>query len=80
MDDGYRVYQGSKTRREERSMTRIIAAGIVFFVLVVASDLDETSELAVAFAYVILLSAALTAGPVAFARISDLVTKGVPAQ
>lgn len=60
-------------------MNRVIAGGVVFFTLIVASDIDATSELAVAFAYLILLSAAMTVGPVAFARVSDLVTKGIPA-
>lgn len=54
-------------------MQRVIAGGIVFFVLVMLADIPATSEVAVAFAYLILLSAALTVGPVAFGRISSLV-------
>lgn len=52
---------------------RVIAGGIVFFALVMLADIPATSQIAVAFAYLILLSAALTVGPVAFARISTLV-------
>lgn len=52
---------------------RIVAGGIVFFTLVLFADIPATSQIAVAFAYLILLSAALTVGPVAFARISSLV-------
>lgn len=52
---------------------RIIAGGIVFFTLVLFADIPATSQLAVAFAYLILLSAALTVGPVAFSRVSNVV-------
>lgn len=58
-------------------MQRIIAGGIVFFSLVILADYDQTASLAVAFAYLILLSAAMTVGPVAFGRLSELV--GQPA-
>jgi hypothetical protein len=54
-------------------MQRIVAGGIVFFSLVILSDVPTTSSIAVAFAYLILLSAALTVGPVAFGRVSNLV-------
>lgn len=56
----------------------IVAFGIVAFVLVTASDFDSTAPLAVAFSGVILLSTALLVGPVAFARISNLVTTNTP--
>lgn len=52
---------------------RVVAGGIVFFSLVTLADIPATSKLAVAFAYLILLSAALTVGPVAFGRVSALV-------
>lgn len=52
---------------------RIFAGAVVFFVLVIAADIEQTSTLAVAFAYVILLSVFWTAGPVAFRRISNAV-------
>lgn len=55
-------------------MQRIVAGGIVFFALVTLADTDTFGSLAVAFAYLILLSAALAVGPVAFGRISKLVT------
>lgn len=55
------------------SARRIFAGGIVFFTLVILADIPATSEVAVAFAYLILLSAALTVGPVAFARVSSAV-------
>lgn len=54
-------------------MQRGIAFGIVFFSLVMLADIPATSEVAVAFAYLILLATALTVGPVAFGRISSLV-------
>lgn len=57
-------------------MQRIIAGGIVFFALVTLADTDTFGSVAVAFSYLILLSAALTVGPVAFGRISKLVTTG----
>ena len=53
-------------------MQRIAAFAFVGFVLFVGADIPQTAELAVAFAYLILLSAALTVGPSAFARVSDL--------
>lgn len=56
-------------------LQRGVAFGIVFFSLVMLADIPATSEVAVAFAYLILLSAALTVGPVAFGRISNLVGK-----
>lgn len=55
-------------------MQRIIAGGVVFFALVTLADTDTFATVAVAFAYLILLSAALAVGPVAFGRISNLVT------
>jgi len=54
-------------------MERIAAGAIVFLSLTILADIPATSRLAVAFAYVILLSAALTVGPTAFGRISELV-------
>ena len=51
-------------------MQRIAAFVFVSFVLFTAADIPQTSELAVAFAYLILLSAAMTVGPSAFARIT----------
>jgi hypothetical protein len=54
---------------------QIIGFGIVGFVLITGSDFDATAPIAVAFAYVILLTVLLTVGPVAFDRIANL-TKG----
>jgi hypothetical protein len=54
-------------------MQRVAAFAFVAFVLFTAADIPATSELAVAFAYLILLSAAFAVGPDAFARISSLV-------
>jgi len=48
---------------------------IVAMFLVIASDFDTTAELAVAFAYLILISSLLVVGPAAFANLSKL-TKG----
>jgi hypothetical protein len=59
-------------------MQRIFAGGVVFFALVLIADIPQTASIAVAFAYLILLSAALTVGPVAFGRVSALVG-GAPA-
>jgi hypothetical protein len=51
-----------------------IAGGIfVGFVLVVASDFTPTAQLAVAFAYLILISSALVVGPAAFDNVSRMV-------
>lgn len=52
---------------------RLFAGGVVFFALVIAADIEQLSPLAVAFAYVILLSVIWSAGPVAFRRISNAV-------
>lgn len=60
-------------------MNRIVAFAFVGFVLVTASDFPETASLAVAFAYLILLSALMTVGPVAFGRITDLITQSTTA-
>jgi hypothetical protein len=46
-------------------------------VLITASDFEPTSELAVAFAYLILLSAVLTVGPVVADRINSLIAGSV---
>lgn len=53
-------------------MQRIAAFAFVAFVLFTAADIPQTAELAVAFAYLILLSAAMTVGPVGLARLSAL--------
>lgn len=53
-------------------MRRVAAFAFVGFVLFVGADIPQTAELAVAFAYLILLSAAMTVGPAAFGRISAL--------
>lgn len=54
---------------------RQIAAGaFVALVLLTAADFEPTSSIAVAFAYLILLAALMTIGPVAFDRITTLVT------
>lgn len=54
-------------------MQRLVAGGVVFFALVILADFDTTASIAVAFAYLILLSSLLTVGPVAMERISTLV-------
>lgn len=54
-------------------MERVIAGGVLFFSLILVADIDPLAEIAVAFAYLILLSATMTVGPVAFARISKMV-------
>lgn len=54
-------------------MQRIFAGGVVFLVLIVLADNESTESIAVAFAYLILLSALMTVGPVAFGRVSALV-------
>lgn len=54
-------------------MQQVVAFGVVAFVLVTASDFDTTAPVAVAFAYVILLTTAIAVGPVAFDRISSIV-------
>jgi hypothetical protein len=54
-------------------MERYAAGAIVFFSLIVIADIPSLSLIAVAFAYLILLSAAMTVGPVAFGRLSTLV-------
>jgi hypothetical protein len=59
-------------------MQRIFAGGIVFLTLIIVADNPSTATIAVAFAYLILLSAAMTVGPVAFARISSLVGATAP--
>lgn len=57
---------------------RLAAAAFVAFALLVVADNDATAELAVAFAYLILLSAALTTGPTALARLTQLWNPVVP--
>lgn len=59
-------------------MKRIAAFAFVSFVLFTAADIPQTSEIAVAFAYLILLSAAMTVGPNALARISAFVATPAP--
>lgn len=54
-------------------MERIFAGGVVFFGLVIAADIESISTVAVAFAYLILLSSLMAVGPIAFGRISSLV-------
>lgn len=54
-------------------MERIAAGGVVFFTLIVLADVPTTSALAVAFAYIILIGALMSIGPVAFGRVSRLV-------
>ena len=53
---------------------RVVGFAVVALVLFMAADFPTTSELAVAFAYLIMLSALIAAGPAAFGRISSLVT------
>jgi hypothetical protein len=55
------------------SAQRIAAWGVVVFTLIVLAEFDVTAELAVAFAYLILLSVLLTVGPVAFDNLSKMV-------
>lgn len=52
---------------------RLIAGGVVFFSLVLLADIEPLATLAVAFALLILIATAMTVGPVAFGRISELV-------
>lgn len=53
-------------------MERIAGGAFVFFVLIVAADFNATASIAVAFAYLILISSALVVGPAAFANLSSL--------
>lgn len=55
-------------------MQRIFAGGVVFLALIIVADNPSTSAIAVAFAYLILLASLMTVGPVAFGRISSLVS------
>ena len=55
------------------NVQRVVAFGIVGFVLIVASDFESTGPLATAFAGVILLSTVMLVGPVAFDRVTNLV-------
>lgn len=55
-------------------MERIAAFVIVGLTLIVLADIEQLSSIAVAFAYLILLSVLMLAGPAAFARLSALVT------
>ena len=57
-------------------MQRVVAFVFVGFILVTMADFPETAPLAVGFAYLILLSAAMTVGPVALSRINELITEG----
>lgn len=52
---------------------RVAAFTIVTLFLIIAADYESTATLAVAFAYLILLSALFAAGPTAFARITKAV-------
>jgi hypothetical protein len=55
-------------------MQQRIAGGIVVAMfLVIASDFDATAQLAVAFAYLILISSLLVVGPAAFENLSRMV-------
>lgn len=71
-EDGSSVNSGSAAVPD--GWKPIIAFGIVGFVLITASDFEATSPLATAFAGVILLSTVLLVGPVAFNRVSKLVS------
>ncbi len=51
---------------------RVAAFVVVTLSLLVAADLPQTAELAVAFAYLIMVGVLVAAGPTAFARISTL--------
>lgn len=55
---------------------RVVGFAVVGFVLFVAADFPATSQLAVAFAYLIMVAALIAAGPAAFGRISSLVNGG----
>lgn len=55
-------------------MERLAAFVIVGLALVVAADIEQTSTIAIAFAYLILLVIAMYSGPTAFGRLSLLVT------
>lgn len=57
-------------------MERLAAGAFVFFVLIVAADFSATASLAVAFAYLILISSLLVVGPAAFNHLSTLFAKG----
>lgn len=54
-------------------MERIAAGIVVGLMLIIVADIEPLSPIAVAFAYLILLSVLMTAGPTAFKRISSLV-------
>lgn len=54
-------------------MERIAAFVIVGLSLIVLADIEQLSTLSVAFAYLILLSVLMLAGPTAFGRLSSLV-------
>jgi len=51
---------------------RLAAWGVLAFTLIVLAEFPTTSELAVAFGYLILVSVLLTAGPAAFANLSRM--------
>ena len=53
--------------------SQIVGFGVMSFMLIVASDIETTAPLAVAFSGIILLTATIAVGPVAFDRISKLV-------
>jgi hypothetical protein len=57
------------------SRNRIAGAVIVAMFLIVASDIEPTAELAVAFAYLIFVSSLVIVGPTAFANMSRLVNQ-----
>lgn len=57
-------------------MQRIAGGAFVFFVLITGASFDATAALAVAFAYLILISSALIVGPAAFDNLSRLFAKG----
>lgn len=77
MERGRATNQAAKRSTEimigSGGIRRAAAFGVVAFFLITAADIEPTAELAVAFSYLILLSAAMTVGPVAFARLSSLV-------
>jgi hypothetical protein len=54
------------------TIQRFMAWGVVAFSLIVLAEVPSTSQLAVAFAYLILVSVLLTVGPSAFANIQAM--------
>lgn len=57
---------------------RVAAFATVAVMLVILADFDTTASLAVAFAYLFLLSTLILVGPVAFARLQEMIGASSP--